>query len=60
VLARIADHLAWRIAELLAWNWQPLDTTRAGPLTEKLWGGVDGDIADDGAVTNGVGLGQGG
>jgi hypothetical protein len=26
---RIADHPARRIAELLTWNWQPLDATRA-------------------------------
>jgi transposase len=28
ILARIADHPARRV-ELLPWNWQPLDATRA-------------------------------
>ena len=29
VLARIADHPARRLADLLPWNWQPGDTNRA-------------------------------
>jgi hypothetical protein len=31
VLTRIAGHHAWRIAELLLWDWQPADATPRPP-----------------------------
>ena len=64
MLARIADHPARQIADLLPWNWTPADLQRAaarpGALTERLRRAFHGaarawvlDAIDKGALTAG-------